>query len=100
MDKQEAIAILVRHRAALQARGVRHAACGTVRAVARGEARPNSDIDIQVELDPNAELDVFAYAGLRQYISELFTAPVDVVDRDALKPHVRPPAERDAIYAF
>ena len=98
MNSQEAIAILVQHRDALQARGVRHAAL--FGSVARGDARPDSDPDILIELDPAAELDVFSYAGLRRYIAELFTSPVDVVDRDALKPHVRPPAESDAIYAF
>src|SRR5437667_12691677 len=98
MNCQEALAILLKHRDALQARGVRHAAL--FGSVARGEARPDSDLDILIELDPSAELDVFAYVGLRRYIAELFTGPVDVVDRDALKPHVRPPAESDAIYAF
>jgi predicted nucleotidyltransferase len=53
-----------------------------------------------IELDPTAELDLFGYVGLRRYIADLFTGPVDVVDRDALKPYVRPPAESDAIYAF
>ena len=32
--------------------------------------------------------------------TELFSDPVDVVDRRGLKPHVRPSAESDAIYAF
>jgi predicted nucleotidyltransferase len=98
MNSQEAIAILVRHRDALRARGVRHAAL--FGSVARREARPDSDLDILIELDPDAKLDVFAYVGLRRYIAELFPRPVDVVDRDALKPYVRPPAESDAIYAF
>jgi uncharacterized protein len=98
MNSQEAIAILVQHRDDLQARGVRHSAL--FGSVARGEARPDSDLDILIELDPKAKLDVFAYVGLRRYIAELFTGPVDVIDRDALKPHVRPPAESDAIYAF
>ena len=98
MNSKEAIAILVRHREALQARGVRHAAL--FGSVARGDARPDSDLDILIELDPAAGLDLFGYVGLRRYIAELFTGPVDVVDRDALKPHVRPPAESDAIYAF
>jgi predicted nucleotidyltransferase len=99
MISQEAIAILVAHRDDLRARGVRHAAL--FGSVARGEARPDSDLDILVELDPDARIDIFDYAGIRRYIAELFaTGSVDVVDRAALKPHVRPSAESDAIYAF
>jgi uncharacterized protein len=37
---------------------------------------------------------------LKNVISALFTGDVDVVDRHALKPYVRPPAESDAVYAF
>jgi uncharacterized protein len=98
MNRQEAIDILVAHRDALRARGVRHAAL--FGSVARGEGRPDSDVDILIELEPEADIDLFGYVGLRRYIAELFTGPVDVVDKDALKPHVRPPAESDAIYAF
>jgi uncharacterized protein len=98
MNRQEAIDILVAHRDALRARGVRHAAL--FGSVARGEGRPDSDVDILIELEPDADIDLFGYVGLRRYIAELFTGPVDVVDKDALKPHVRPPAESDAIYAF
>jgi hypothetical protein len=53
-----------------------------------------------VELDPGAELDLFAYVGLTRYIAELFPSRVDVVHREALKPHVRPSAEKEAIHAF
>jgi predicted nucleotidyltransferase len=98
MKTRDAIAVLVAHRAALQARGVRHAAL--FGSVARGEARPDSDLDILIELDPDAKLGIFAYAGIRRYLAELFDGSVDVVDRHALKAHVRPSAESDAIYAF
>jgi len=37
---------------------------------------------------------------MKNFIAALFTRPVDVVDRNALKPYVHPPAEGDAVYAF
>jgi predicted nucleotidyltransferase len=98
MDSQDAIAILRRHADSLRARGVRHAAL--FGSVARGEARPGSDLDILIELEPGAVRDAFAYAGLKRHIAGLFSGPVDVVNQDALKPHLRRPAKNDAIYAF
>jgi predicted nucleotidyltransferase len=43
---------------------------------------------------------VFDYVGLKDYIASLFDGPVDVVNRDGLKPYVGPAATADAIYAF
>ncbi len=98
MDGQEIIARLKENEPALRARGVRHAALFGSRA--RGDARPDSDIDIMVELDPAARVTVFKYAGLKAYIAGLFEGRVDVVNRDGLKPYIRPAATGDAIYAF
>lgn len=67
---------------------------------ARGEARPDSDLDILIELDPDVQLDVFGYVGLKMCLEGLFPGSVDAVDREALKPHVRPAAESTAIYVF
>jgi predicted nucleotidyltransferase len=82
----------------LRARGVTHAALFGSRA--RGDDRPDSDIDIMIEIEPEALMSVYAYVGLKDYIAGLFEGPVDVVDRDGLKPYVRPAATLDAIYAF
>jgi predicted nucleotidyltransferase len=98
MNRQDAIAVLREHADALRARGVRHAAL--FGSVARDDADASSDLDIMIELAPDAKLDAFAYAGLKRYIAGLFSGPVDVVNRDALKPYVRGPAASDAIYAF
>jgi predicted nucleotidyltransferase len=98
MNRQEIISRLREHEAALRSRGVAHAALFGSRA--RGDAHPGSDTDIMVEIDPDAHIGVWGYAGLREYIATLFDGPVDVVDRDALKPHVAPAATADAIYAF
>jgi len=59
-----------------------------------------SDTDILIELDAAAHITVFDYAGLKSDISALFEGPVHVVNRDGLKPYVKPAATADAIYAF
>lgn len=98
MNRDAPIAVLRAAEAPLRAMGVSRAAL--FGSTARGEARPDSDLDIFVELDPAAKLDLYDYVGITQYIAGLFAAPVDVVDREGLKAHVRPSAERDAVYAF
>jgi uncharacterized protein len=98
MNRQQIIARLRENEAALRARGVAHAALFGSRA--RGDDRPDSDTDIMVEIDPAARLTLFDYAGLKEDIASLFDGPVDVVNRDSLKPHVKPAATTDAIYAF
>jgi predicted nucleotidyltransferase len=69
MNSSEALATLRRSEPGLRARGVRRAA--VFGSVARGDGRPDSDIDIMVEIDPEARLTVFDYAGLKDYIASL-----------------------------
>jgi predicted nucleotidyltransferase len=89
---------LRRNEAALRDRGIAHAALFGSRA--RGHHRPDSDIDIMVEVDPAAGIGVYEYVALKEYIAGLFDGCVDVVNRDGLKPYVKAAATGDAIYAF
>jgi uncharacterized protein len=98
MDRQTIIAKLRENEVVLREHGVSHAALFGSRA--RGEARPDSDIDILVEIAPDFPMDVFQYVAVVHAIEDMFTEPVEVSNRAAMKPHVRPTAERDAIYAF
>jgi hypothetical protein len=98
MNRDEIIARLRENEAALRLRGVAHAALFGSRA--RGNQGPESDTDIMIEFDPAAHVTVFDYAGLKDYIAALFDGRVDVVNRDGLKPYVKPAATTDAIYAF
>jgi predicted nucleotidyltransferase len=98
MDSQEIIARLRKNESALRDRGVRHAAL--FGSSARGDQRPDSDVDIMIEVDPAARIGIYEYVAIKDYIAGLFDIRVDVVRRDRLKPYVRPLATRDAIYAF
>lgn len=68
--------------------------------VARGDSHQGSDVDIMIEVDPEACITVFDYVELKEYIASLFDGPVDVVNRDSLKSYVAPAATAHAIYAF
>jgi hypothetical protein len=98
MNSTEAIETLQRSERALRERGVLHAAL--FGSVARGSNSANSDLDIMIEIDPDVRMTVFDYVDLKDYIGSLFDGPVDVVNRESLKPYVRPAATSDAIYAF
>ena len=98
MTRDAVIAILRANEAALRRRGVLRAAL--FGSTARDEARPGSDLDIMVEIDPAARVDLYGYAGITRYIAELFPVPVDVAEHEMLLEPVRRTAERDAVYAF
>jgi len=98
MDRSQILALLKKHESELRNRGVRRIAL--FGSAARGEARPDSDIDLMVEIDPKAPVGVFEYVGIVQYLEDLFPNHVDVANRESLKPLVRPAAEREAVYAF
>jgi predicted nucleotidyltransferase len=98
MRRDEVIARLKEAEPALRARGIRRAA--VFGSVARGDDRPDSDIDILVEFEPGREGTIYDYVALKEFVAGLFDGPVDVIDRAGLKPHLRAPSARDSIYAF
>jgi predicted nucleotidyltransferase len=98
MTRDEIIKKLKEREGDLRAQGVAHAAL--FGSVARGEDHPDSDIDILVDLDPTIIVTIFDYAGVKDFIADMFDRRVDVVSRESLKTHLRPKATADAIYAF
>jgi predicted nucleotidyltransferase len=63
--------------------------------LARGEARPGSDVDILIALDPERSL--LDLVALKQDLEDLLGCKVDVVTEAAVSPYIRPQVLQDAV---
>jgi len=97
-DLQSVVETLKAHELEFRQLGVRHAS--VFGSVARGQARPESDIDVLVDLDPERPIGVFEYTRLKLYIRELLGDASDVVNRRKLKPLLRDNILREALNVF
>ena len=81
----ELLETLRRHRSELKTFGVKSLAL--FGSAVRGEARPDSDLDILVEFDK--PIGLFGFIRLKHRLSEILGRQVDLVTREALKPQLR-----------
>ena len=68
--------------------------------VARGEAHPDSDVDLALEFDPDHRPTLFTLARLQEMIEAQLGMKVDLGLRRDLRPQVAQAFERDAVRAF
>mgnify|MGYP000005420541 CR=1 FL=1 len=54
----------------------------------RGEQTENSDVDLLVEFEPNFRFGLFTFCQLENDLSDALGKKVDLVMKDALKPHI------------
>jgi predicted nucleotidyltransferase len=92
--RDEVMAILSAHRQELEKRGV--ASLDLFGSVARDEARPDSDVDLLVEF--NRAVGLFAYVALERYLSEILGRPVELVTPGTIKPRLRDRILREAVH--
>ncbi len=62
---------------------------------ARGEERPDSDVDILVSFDEDANVSLFTIGGMYMDLKSLLGRDVDLVEEGTLQPFARESAERD-----
>jgi len=102
MDRNLVIAELRAHEAELRAAGI--ASASLFGSVARGEAGPESDVDIVVPLKEDFAEGGFEYFGrledLREHLSTMLGPKVDLVAEPVRKPRLRQDIEEDRIIAF
>jgi predicted nucleotidyltransferase len=95
MDRDEALSLLRAHMDELRTLGVQE--ISIFGSVARGEAGPDSDVDVLVELGPGIGL--FRFVDIRDRLSEILGRPVDMATPDGLKPRIKDRILAEAVRA-
>ena len=93
-NREQVLQKLAEHRETIRGFGVRRLAL--FGSCARGDDSPSSDLDFLVEFERKT---FDAYMDLKTFLEELFARQVDLVIADALKPRLRAPVLREAVYA-
>src|SRR5690242_18908795 len=96
MNKIWLVVVLKKYDAALRENGTSgHIMIGTS---AVGTERPDSDLDLFIDYDPNAKIpNMFRLMQIEERLSEALGMPVTITPRNALHPLMRASIERDAI---
>lgn len=95
MLRDDILETLSRHRPEFNAMGVRRLA--VFGSVARGEDRPDSDVDILVEFDRPVGL--FEFLDVKELLEALLGRSVDLATPEALRPQMRGRILSEVVYA-
>lgn len=98
MDRFTVIDRLRTREAELRGLGLAH--LSLFGSTARGEARPNSDVDLAATFDPDARVDIFRFAAIESRLRELVGVSVDLVGEPARKPGMQAQIDRDRMRVF
>lgn len=97
MHRDEALQVLSDHLEDMAEFGVKSIAI--FGSVARGEATPDSDVDVLVEFYPEERVGIFRFLELKEYLESIFGREVDLVTRAGLKPRLRDGILAEAVVA-
>jgi len=98
MSPEAVIAALRANEPELRAAGVER--LSLFGSTARGEARPDSDIDLLASFDDRRDLSLLDVIRIENQIADLLGHAVDLVEEATLKPRVRHKAALEAVRAF
>jgi len=87
LHNQSAIRQILRNHLPTLAERYGVTALGVFGSYRHGEATADSDIDLLVEID-NPQLTLLQFIDLRDHLTDLLGIPVDLVEKEALKPAV------------
>ena len=97
MTVDEVRAMLAEHWDELRSMGV--VSLKIFGSVARGEAGPESDVDLLVDLDPEQRISLLDYAHIKCELEDMLGCEVDLVERAAVRPRWQGVLEEEAVDA-
>ena len=92
------LALLRAEETNLRRAGILH--LGIFGSVARGEVCKDSDVDVLIELDPAAKIDLVDFIRLKNHLTQLLRLDVDLVSRRGLRAERHQNILDETIYAF
>jgi predicted nucleotidyltransferase len=98
MTRDQAASELKRHADALRARGA--ASAFLFGSTARGEAGPDSDVDVFIDVQPGRKFSLIDLAGMHAFLVSELGVDVDLTTRTSLHPKLRDQIESEAVRVF
>jgi predicted nucleotidyltransferase len=98
MEKDRVIVILRKHAPELKAAGVVH--LRVFGSVARGEASPDSDVDLLADFDKSKRFTLVTVGNLESRLADLLGVKVDLSSPDWMRESVRNRVLQEAVLAF
>jgi predicted nucleotidyltransferase len=93
VERDQVISLLSEQRSRIGQLGVK--SLSVFGSVARGESRPESDVDVLVEFEGKATFD--RYMELKFLLEDVLGTRIDLVTHKALRPEMRSRVEKEAL---
>jgi len=98
MNRNEAVSKLKEYAGAVKARGA--TSLYLFGSTVRGEAMPDSDVDLFVDYDPEKKFSLVDLVDIKFLLEDALGVAVDVTTRDSLHPMLRKNIEQSALRVF
>ncbi|MFQ6032209.1 MAG: nucleotidyltransferase family protein [Candidatus Zixiibacteriota bacterium] len=92
----EIIDILKKHEKGVKKYGIKK--IGIFGSYIRGEAGEESDLDILVEFEQDADIGLLKFVRIENYLSDLLGVKVDLVEKSVLKPRIGKHILKEVVY--
>ncbi len=98
MTREEALDRIRPHAEELRQAGVQ--ALYLFGSTARNAAQRESDVDLLCELDEGRKIGLLDFIEVKLRLADLLDTRVDLIERRALRPRIRPSIEADLVQVF